>query len=186
MENKEITTNNLVRCGDYNIRRIYDPKTETWSVDFFDAVRKLMANDSGAYWKNFRQRLKKEENEVATFCDGLKLVTSDGKKYTINWADANKMFRIFESFPSSKDKRFKYWIDFKNWVVNIVDYAYTQKIIKEHVNTRMIWEEPQYDEEFSNIATSFLNKRSLTKSLNKDKNAQRLKDVKKMDSVIYL
>ena len=36
--------------------------------------------DAGAYWRKLKQRLKEEGSEVVTFCHGLKLEASDGKR----------------------------------------------------------------------------------------------------------
>ncbi len=36
--------------------------------------------DAGAYWRKSKQRLREEGSEVVTFCHGLKLPASDGKK----------------------------------------------------------------------------------------------------------
>jgi hypothetical protein len=38
--------------------------------------------DAGAYWRKLKQRLSEEGSEVVTFCHGLKLEASDGKKYS--------------------------------------------------------------------------------------------------------
>ena len=43
--------------------------------------------DSGAYWRKLKQRLKEEGSEVVTFCHGLKLEASDGKKYETDCAN---------------------------------------------------------------------------------------------------
>ncbi|MEI7426091.1 MAG: ATPase [Candidatus Moraniibacteriota bacterium] len=42
---------------------------------------------SGAYWRKLKQRLIEEGSEVVTFCHGLKLESSDGKKYETDCAD---------------------------------------------------------------------------------------------------
>ena len=43
--------------------------------------------DSGAYWRKLKQRLIEESSEVVTFCHGLKLETTDGKKYLTDCAN---------------------------------------------------------------------------------------------------
>ena len=58
--------------------------------------------DSGAYWRKLKQRLKEEGSEVVTFCHGLKLQASDGKKYSTDCADTETVFRIIQSIPSPK------------------------------------------------------------------------------------
>lgn len=58
--------------------------------------------DAGAYWRKLKQRLTEEGSEVVTFCHGLKLEASDGKKYETDCADTEGVFRIIQSIPSPK------------------------------------------------------------------------------------
>ncbi|MFC1617489.1 Bro-N domain-containing protein, partial [Candidatus Margulisiibacteriota bacterium] len=67
--------------------------------------------DSGAYWRKLKQRLmQEEESEVVTFCHGLKLEASDGKKYKTDCASTENIFRIIQSIPSPKAEPFKRWL----------------------------------------------------------------------------
>ncbi|MFA5942674.1 MAG: Bro-N domain-containing protein [Candidatus Paceibacterota bacterium] len=66
--------------------------------------------DPGAYWRKLKQRLIEEESEVVTFCHGLKLEASDGKKYETDCANTEGIFRIVQSIPSSKAEPFKRWL----------------------------------------------------------------------------
>lgn len=45
-----------------------------------------------------------------TFCHGLKLTASDGKKYETDCANTEGMFRIIQSIPSPKAEPFKRWL----------------------------------------------------------------------------
>jgi hypothetical protein len=62
---------------------------------------------AGAYWRKLKQRLKDEGSEVVTFCHGLKLEASDGKKYATDCTNTKSMFRIIQSIPSPKAEPFK-------------------------------------------------------------------------------
>jgi len=66
--------------------------------------------DAGAYWRKLKQRLKEEGSQVVTFCHGLKLDATDGKKYETDCANAEGMFRIIQSVPSPKAEPFKRWL----------------------------------------------------------------------------
>ncbi len=66
--------------------------------------------DAGAYWRKLKQRLNEEGSEVVTFCHGLKLVASDGKKYETDCANTEGIFRIIQSIPSPKAEPFKRWL----------------------------------------------------------------------------
>ncbi len=66
--------------------------------------------DAGAYWRKLKQRLIKEGSEVVTNCHGLKLLATDGKKYTTDCANTEGMFRLIQSIPSPKAEPFKRWL----------------------------------------------------------------------------
>ncbi|MDP3057034.1 MAG: Bro-N domain-containing protein [bacterium] len=66
--------------------------------------------DAGAYWRKLKQRLIEEGSEVVTFCHGLKLEASDGKKYETDCANTEGIFRIIQSIPSPKAEPFKRWL----------------------------------------------------------------------------
>jgi len=66
--------------------------------------------DSGSYWRKLKQRLIEEDSQVVTFCHGLKLESSDGKKYKTDCADTEGIFRIIQSIPSPKAEPFKRWL----------------------------------------------------------------------------
>jgi hypothetical protein len=43
--------------------------------------------DPNAYWRKQKQRLKVEENETVTNCNGLKMLAADGKMRMTDVAD---------------------------------------------------------------------------------------------------
>ncbi len=49
-------------------------------------------------------------SQVVTFCHGLKLTASDGKKYKTDCANTEGVFRIIQSIPSPKAEPFKSWL----------------------------------------------------------------------------
>ena len=66
--------------------------------------------DAGAYWRKLKQRLVSDGSEVVTFCHGLKIEASDGKKYLTDCATPEGIFRIVQSIPSPKAEPFKRWL----------------------------------------------------------------------------
>ena len=66
--------------------------------------------DPGSYWRKLKQRLVEEDSQVVTFCHGLKLEASDGKKYLTDCADTEGIFRIVQSIPSPKAEPLKRWL----------------------------------------------------------------------------
>ena len=84
---------------------------DEWWFSVIDVCGVLTESpDPGAYWRKLKQRLKKEGSQIVTFCHGLKLEATDGKKYETDCANTESMFRIIQSIPSPKAEPFKRWL----------------------------------------------------------------------------
>jgi len=91
------------------IRKII--RNDEWWFSVVDVCGALTDSfDAGAYWRKLKQRLIEEKSEVVTFCHGLKLEASDGKKYETDCANTEGIFRIIQSTPSPKAEPFKRWL----------------------------------------------------------------------------
>ena len=115
MTDKEVNEKeNLAIFEDYNIRRIYDEKTETWFFSVVDVIAVLTAQNNykvaQSYWTTLKSRLKKEGSESVTNCDKLKLQAADGKKYLTDVANAETLLRLIQSIPSPKAEPVKLWL----------------------------------------------------------------------------
>ena len=109
MPKEIITTTKIALFKGKEIRKtIYNNEWWFSVVDICGALTDSV--DAGAYWRKLKQRLKEESNEVVTFCHGLKLEASDGKKYETDCANAEGIFRIIQSIPSPKAEPFKRWL----------------------------------------------------------------------------
>jgi prophage antirepressor-like protein len=109
MKKEKIEQNKIIVFESKRIRRIYH--NEEWYFSVVDVCGALTDSpDSGAYWRKLKQRLQNEGSEVVTFCHGLKLESSDGKKYTTDCANTEGMFRVIQSIPSPKAEPFKRWL----------------------------------------------------------------------------
>jgi hypothetical protein len=87
-----MTTNHLTIFEDYQIRRIYDEKSESWFFSVIDIVQVLTEqNDyqtARKYWNKLKERLKKEGSETVTNCHQLKMKAEDGKLRLTDVANA--------------------------------------------------------------------------------------------------
>ena len=82
-----------------------------WWFSVVDICGALVdSSDPGAYWRKLKQRLVSEESQVVTFCHGLKIEATDGKKYITDCANTEGIFRIIQSIPSPKAEPFKMWL----------------------------------------------------------------------------
>jgi len=106
--------NNLAIFENYNIRRLYDEKTETWFFSVVDIIQALIQQPdyqaARNYWKVLKNRLSKEGSESVTKCNRLKLEAADGKKYLTDVANAETLLRLIQSVPSPKAEPIKLWL----------------------------------------------------------------------------
>lgn len=91
---------------DYDIRRIYDEKTETWYFSVVDIVRALLQQPdfqtARKYWNKLKERLSKEGSQPVTNCHRLKLSAEDGKMRLTDVASPEVLLRLIQSVPSPK------------------------------------------------------------------------------------
>ncbi|MDO9153641.1 MAG: Bro-N domain-containing protein [Paludibacter sp.] len=94
------------------IRTYWDEKEEKWYFSVVDVVDALTDSlNSRDYWFKMKTRVKSEDGiELSTICRQLKLISSDGKKYSTDCADPQTLFRIIQSIPSPKAEPFKQWL----------------------------------------------------------------------------
>ncbi|MDD4530459.1 MAG: Bro-N domain-containing protein [Candidatus Gracilibacteria bacterium] len=118
-------------------------------VDVVSILSGSEAKDPSTYWRTLKGRLKKEGSEVVTNCHGLKLVSSDGKKYITDCANTETILRIIQSIPSPRAEPFKRWLA-------QVGYERIQEIEDpELAMTRMIetYEKKGYPKDWIDIRT---------------------------------
>lgn len=99
---------------DYQIRRVYDEKSEIWWFSVIDIVQVLtqQADYQAArnYWKVLKNRLSKEGSQLVTDCNQLKMTATDGKQRFTDAATAETLLRLVQSIPSPKAEPIKLWL----------------------------------------------------------------------------
>ena len=99
---------NLALFQEQKIRRHRDEKQEKRYFSVIDIVWVLSESKNPRnYWKVLKNRLLKEWSEVVTFCNQLKMIASDGKKYLTDVADVETILRLVQSIPSPNAEPFK-------------------------------------------------------------------------------
>jgi len=58
--------------------------------------------DPGDYWRELKERLKKQGNETVTNCDALKMVAADGKMPLIDVAEAGHVLLLTTAFQVNR------------------------------------------------------------------------------------
>ena len=93
------------------VRSAWDNENEKWYFSIVDVVRVLTdSKNPQTYWRVLKKRLRDEGNESVTNCNGLKLMSADGKRRLTDVADTEQLLRIIQSIPSPKAEPFKMWL----------------------------------------------------------------------------
>ncbi len=93
------------------VRSVWNDEEEKWYFSVVDVVGVLTESPNpNNYWKVLKHRLIKEGNESVTKCNQLKMISTDGKYYKTDIADAEQLFRLIQSIPSPKAEPFKMWL----------------------------------------------------------------------------
>ena len=97
---------------DRKIRTYFDERTEEWYFSVVDVIEVLTDSvNPRDYWFKMKKRVTLEDGiELSTICRQLKLVSSDGKKYSTDCANVQSLLRIIQSVPSPKAEPFKQWL----------------------------------------------------------------------------
>ena len=101
----------VILFNEKKVRRHWDEEKELWYFSVVDIIEVLTESiNPQAYWRKFKERLKKEGSETVTNCHGLKMVAQDGKMRITDIADTENILRLIQSIPSPKAEPFKLWL----------------------------------------------------------------------------
>ncbi len=101
----------IILFSQSQVRRHWDAEKELWYFSVVDVIAILTdSSNPRTYWKVLKNRLKAEGSELVTFCNQLKLMASDGKKYPTDCLSTEDLFRLIQSIPSPKAEPLKLWL----------------------------------------------------------------------------
>jgi DNA-damage-inducible protein D len=103
--------NKVVVFQEKQIRRIWH--NDEWFFNVADVMGILTdSHDPKSYWRQLKKRLLEKEGafESVTNCHALKFEALDGKKYTMDAANTQTLFRLVMSVPSPKVEPLKVWL----------------------------------------------------------------------------
>lgn len=102
--------------NDREVRAIWDDNNNKWWFSVLDVVSVLTEQEDYAkvrnYWKYLKGKLRKENNELVSLTNQLKLSASDGKKYVTDTLDSGGVILLAKNFPSNKAVRFLDWFSY--------------------------------------------------------------------------
>jgi len=83
-----------------DVRRLQDPESGGWWFSVVDTIALTTSSkDPQNYWKVLKNRLKKEQNELVTKINQLKMRARDGKSYLTDTATAETLLGILKYVP---------------------------------------------------------------------------------------
>ena len=100
--------------NDREVRAIWDDELQKWWFSVLDVVGVLNDQDdynkNRNYWKYLKTKLKKEESEVVSVTNQLKLLAPDGKCRLTDVLDTDGVLLLAANFPNTKASRFVAWL----------------------------------------------------------------------------
>lgn len=103
---------------DREVRAIWDEENNKWWFSVLDIVAVLTEQEDYTktrnYWKYLKSKLKKENNELVSATNRLKLAASDGKKYLTDTLDSEGIISLAKIFPSNKATKFLDWFTYSD------------------------------------------------------------------------
>ncbi len=99
--------------NDREVRAVWDEENSKWWFSVLDIVGVLNDQDdyqkNRNYWKYLKTKLKKENSQLVSITNQLKLLASDGKRYATDVLDNDGVIQLTKSFPNTKAMRFVEW-----------------------------------------------------------------------------
>ncbi len=103
---------------DREVRAVWDEQNSKWWFSVLDIVALLTDQDDYTktrnYWKYLKTKLKKENNELVSATNQLKLLASDGKRYLTDMLDYTGIIALGKEFPGKKANRFIEWFTYSD------------------------------------------------------------------------
>ena len=99
--------------NDREVRAIWDEVNSKWWFSVLDIVGVLNDQDdyqkNRNYWKYLKTKLRKEQSQLVSTTNQLKLLAADGKRYATDTLDYKGVLLLAKSFPNAKAMRFVEW-----------------------------------------------------------------------------
>lgn len=99
--------------NDREVRAVWDEENSKWWFSVLDIVGVLNDQDdyqkNRNYWKYLKTKLKKENSQLVSVTNQLKLAASDGKRYVTDVLDNDGVIQLAKNFPNTKAMRFVEW-----------------------------------------------------------------------------
>lgn len=103
---------------DREVRAIWDDEYAKWWFSVLDIVSVLNRQDDYTknrnYWKYLKTKLKREQNELVSATNQLKILAADGKRYNTDVLDSEGVIRLAKEFPNTRAGKFLDWFTYSD------------------------------------------------------------------------
>ncbi len=103
---------------DREVRAVWDEENSKLWFSVLDIVSVLTDQDdynkTRNYWKYLKTKLKKQNNELVSTTNQLKLIAKDGKRYLTDVLDYEGIIALGKQFPGTKANRFIEWFTYSD------------------------------------------------------------------------
>lgn len=103
---------------DREVRAIWDDEHAKWWFSVLDIVGVLNRQDDYTknrnYWKYLKTKLKREQNELVSGTNQLKILAADGKRYNTDVLDSEGVIRLAKEFPNTRAGKFLDWFTYSD------------------------------------------------------------------------
>ncbi|MDR1404952.1 MAG: Fic family protein [Candidatus Methanoplasma sp.] len=107
---------------DREVRAVWDDVSSTWQFSVLDIIGVLRDESdyqkNRNYWKYLKGKLKKENSQLVSETNRLKITASDGKEYFTDTFDGDGIIELAKNFPSKKANRFIEWFTYSDETID--------------------------------------------------------------------
>jgi cell filamentation protein len=107
---------------DREVRAIWDDRESKWWFFVLDIIGVLRGEDdyqkNKNYWKYLKTKLKKDDSQLVSHTNQLKLRVADGKKYLTDTLGYNGIIELAKIFPGKQANRFIEWFIYSNETID--------------------------------------------------------------------
>ncbi len=107
---------------DREVRAVWDDERSKWWFSVLDIIGVLRGVEdyekNRNYWKYLKAKLKKENIELVSAANQLKLTAADGKKYRTDAFDNAGIIELAKNFPSKQANRFIEWLTYSDETID--------------------------------------------------------------------
>jgi len=107
---------------DQEVRAVWDEANAKWWFSVLDITGVLREESdyqkNRNYWKYLKAKLNKENPQLVSAANQLKITAADGKKYLTDTFDSEGVKELAKNFPSKKANRFIEWFTYSDETID--------------------------------------------------------------------